>query len=137
MLRKSAELRNSVSATDTASRDPRSCALPITTHPVTITGTTKVGETLTANSTPWTPGIAATPAQTITMSYTWYRGKKAIKGAHASTYTLTAKDKGKTIKVKVTGTSTGYITQSLRSTATAKVGAGVDRRYAYRVSGVE
>ena len=112
----------SVSATDTAAT--KVVALPITTHPVTITGTTNVGETLTANSTPWTPGIAATPAQTITMSYTWYRGKKAIKGAHASTYTLTAKDKGKTIKVKVTGTSTGYITQSLRSTATAKVGAG-------------
>ena len=113
----------SVSAMDTAAT--KVVALPITAYPVTITGTTKVGETLTANSTPWTPGIAATPAQTITMSYTWYRGKRAIRGAHASTYTLTAKDKGKTIKVKITGTSTGYITKAVRSAATAKVGAGV------------
>lgn len=81
----------------------------------TITGTTKVGSTLTAKAGTWAPAP-------VTLSHQWLRNGVAISGATASTYKLTSADKGKRITVRVTGTKAGYTTLSQTSTATAAIG---------------
>ncbi|MDQ1136955.1 hypothetical protein QE410_001754 [Microbacterium sp. SORGH_AS 1204] len=81
----------------------------------TITGTTKVGYTLTARAGTWAPAPVA-------LSYQWSRNGVAISGATSSTYKLTSSDKGKRITVKVTGTKTGYTTLAKTSAATATIG---------------
>jgi hypothetical protein len=78
-----------------------------------VTGTTKVGRTLSVSRGSWTSGA--------TFSYQWYRSGKAITGATGSSYLLTAADKGKTLKVKVTGVRTGYVTTSKTSKASKKI----------------
>lgn len=80
----------------------------------TISGTPKVGKKLTAKPLTWGPG-------TVSKKHQWYRGSTKIAGATKSTYMLTRYDKGKTIKVKVTGSKSGYITASKTSKPTAKV----------------
>lgn len=81
----------------------------------TITGTTKVGSTLTARAGTWAPAP-------VTLSYQWLRNGVAISGATAGTYKLTSTDKGKRISVRVTGAKAGYTTLSQTSTATAAIG---------------
>ncbi len=96
--------------TDNSSEVTASYAGPITssnTAPVasvTITGTTIVGNTLTADTS------ASTDADgdTLTFTYQWFRADDAsgtnetmISGASAQTYTLTSNDKDKYITVKV------------------------------------
>ena len=61
---------------------------------VTITGTAKYGETLTATITP--------ANATGTIAYEWYRSGTAISGETGGTYKLTATDIDSTITVKVT-----------------------------------
>jgi hypothetical protein len=78
-----------------------------------ISGTTKVGKTLKFSRGSWTSGV--------TFTYQWYRSGKAISGATRTTYKLTSADRGKTIKVKVTGTKTGYVTTSKASKSTKKI----------------
>lgn len=70
----------------------------------TITGTTKVGSTLTAKPGTWTSGT--------TFKYAWMRNGTTIKDATNATYKLVAADAATTITVKVTGTKTGYTTTS-------------------------
>lgn len=82
----------------------------------TISGTTTVGQTLTAVPGTWSP----TPTK---LSYRWYRSGSAISGATAKTYKLTASDTGKKIAVAVTATRTGYATT--RKTSAAKTITGV------------
>lgn len=71
-----------------------------------ITGTTTVGEELTADPGTWNPDSAA-------LTYQWQRaaangsGLADIEGATAATYTLVGDDSGKKVRVKVTGTSAG------------------------------
>jgi alpha-tubulin suppressor-like RCC1 family protein len=86
----------------------------VTTKP-TLTGTAKVGKTLTANKGTWT----GSPAPTFT--YQWYACTQqvssatqtvpgtcvAINAATQPTLKLTSVHKGKYITVKVTGTSSG------------------------------
>ncbi|WP_285137115.1 hypothetical protein [Microbacterium sp. lyk4-40-TSB-66] len=67
----------------------------------TVTGTTKVGSTLTARAGTWAPAP-------VTLTHQWLRNGVAISGATAATYKLTSADKGKRISVRVTGTKTGY-----------------------------
>lgn len=69
----------------------------------TISGTAKVGATLTANASTWKPA-------TVQISYGWLKAGKAIKGATNRTYKLTAADAGASITVKVTGKKSGYTT---------------------------
>jgi hypothetical protein len=77
---------------------------------VKITGTTKVGNVLTAKTySKWSSGVAFT--------YQWYRGKTRIPGATTKTYTLTVADHSKKIKVKVTASKTGYLKRSVTSKA--------------------
>ncbi|WEO77971.1 carboxypeptidase regulatory-like domain-containing protein [Cryobacterium sp. SO2] len=80
----------------------------------TVTGTTTVGQTLTAKAGTWTPA-------TVTLGYQWLRSGTAISGATASTYKLVAADAGKSITVKVTGTKSGFTTVAKTSVATAAV----------------
>jgi len=76
----------------------------------TITGTAKVGQTLTVSPGTWSP--------TATLTYQWKRGGAPIPGATASTYKLSAADAGQKITVTVTGAKSGY-------TTTTKTGAAV------------
>ena len=86
-----------------------------TTAPVpTISGTRKVGYTLTSVVGTWSP----TPSGT---TYRWYRSGVLISGATARTYKLTSLDKGKTIKVTVTRSLAGYLTTARTSGATAAI----------------
>ncbi len=69
------------------------------TGSVSISGTPKIGETLTAN-TEGTPKNA-------NLTYQWYRDDQAVSGAVGSTYTPdSADDVGKTLKVTVS--ASGY-----------------------------
>ncbi|MEV8358167.1 hypothetical protein [Microbacterium sp. NPDC076895] len=70
----------------------------------TISGTTKVGSTLTAKPGTWKPSA--------TLTYQWKRDGKPISGATKPSYKLTAADAGKPITVTVTGTKVGYKTTS-------------------------
>jgi uncharacterized repeat protein (TIGR01451 family) len=80
-------------------------ASPANTVTPSITGTTMVGQVLTANSGTWT----GTPTPTLT--YQWQRCDAngancvAIPGATAATYALTTADLGSRLKVVVTGTN--------------------------------
>jgi len=83
----------------------------------TISGSAKVGKTLTAVTGAWGP----TP---VTFSYKWLRDGKTISGATKSTYTLTASDLKKAISVTVTGSKSGYTSVAKTTAKTAKVGTG-------------
>ncbi|MEI7056121.1 M4 family metallopeptidase [Nocardioides sp. CCNWLW239] len=77
----------------------------------TISGTRRVGYTLTAVRGTWKPG-------TISYSYQWLRNGKVISGATGRTYRLRSIDRGDRIRVRVTGRKTGYYTKSATSAAT-------------------
>ncbi|MDF1488875.1 hypothetical protein [Tessaracoccus caeni] len=79
-----------------------------------ISGTAKVGKTLTAKPGTWKPSG-------VTLSYQWYRDGKKIEGATKKTYKLTKSDKGKKIVVKVKGKKSGYSWTTKASKATSKV----------------
>jgi hypothetical protein len=88
--------------------------------PVTprITGSLKVGSTLTAKPGTWHPG-------TVSFGYQWSRGGVPVDGATASTYTLTNADANSTITVTVTGSEAGYTTDSVTSAQTRAITGGV------------
>jgi cell wall-associated NlpC family hydrolase/peptidoglycan hydrolase-like protein with peptidoglycan-binding domain len=79
-----------------------------------IAGTAAVGATLTANPGTWGPGQ-------IALSYQWYRGSTAIKGATSNTYKVATADVGKVLSVKVTSKTSAFASRSATSKATAKV----------------
>ena len=83
----------------------------------TISGTTKVGSTLTAVPGEWGPSQ-------VELSYQWNRDGVAIDGATAGSYGLVAGDAGKTITVKVTGSKAGHNAVSHTSAATAAISDG-------------
>lgn len=77
----------------------------------TIKGTGKAGKKLTAQPGKWGP------RSKVTFKYQWYRNGKAIAGAKSKTYKLVKADKGKQIKVKVTGSQKGFAAISKTSAA--------------------
>ncbi|WP_264356032.1 hypothetical protein [Pseudarthrobacter sp. MM222] len=79
-----------------------------------ITGTAKVGSTLTANPGTWSPSA-------ISPRYQWYRSGVAVIGATAVAYKPTSADFGKTLTVRVTAFKIGYTTAVKTSAATAAV----------------
>ncbi|UJP39758.1 hypothetical protein [Cellulomonas palmilytica] len=81
-----------------------------------ITGTTKVGKTLTASRGTW-------DSSGLTFTYQWLRNGTAISGATKNTYVLTSSDAGKKLSVKVTAKRDGY----LAGTATSKQTAAISR----------
>ncbi|WP_022882423.1 hypothetical protein [Gryllotalpicola ginsengisoli] len=82
----------------------------------TVSGTAKVGQTLTAIRGTWTAGTS--------FRYQWYASGTAIKGATGKTLTLSSTLKGKAISVHVIGTKSGYQSKEVGSTRTAPVAAG-------------
>ena len=89
----------------------------LTADTPTITGTAVVGATLTAQPGSWTPG-------TVKLSYQWFAGSKAVKGATKAGFRPRAADVGKAITVRVTGSQAGYTTVARTSSATAAVVKG-------------
>jgi hypothetical protein len=79
----------------------------------TITGTKKVGYTLTANPGIWGPAP-------VTLRYQWYRNGLPIGGAVARSYELTSADAGKAMAVRVTGSKAGYGTLARSSASTPR-----------------
>ncbi len=85
-----------------------------------ISGTPQVGETLTADTSPIDDQDGLT---NVAYRYQWTAGGSDIDGATGSTYTLTASEQGKTIKVKVSFTDDADNEESLTSEATVAVAA--------------
>ena len=93
----------------------------------TITGTAQVGDTLTAD----TSGIADADGLTnATFAYQWIAGETDINGAAGSSYTLTASEQGKAIRVRVTfeddaGNAESVTGQSTEAVAAKPLTAGI------------
>ncbi|MEU2230148.1 hypothetical protein [Streptomyces vietnamensis] len=66
-----------------------------------VTGTVRVGRTLTLNRGAWTPAPTS-------YAYQWYANGRAISGATRTTFTLTSAQRGLTITVRVTAYRTGH-----------------------------
>jgi hypothetical protein len=90
----------------------RTAKVALTALP-TITGVKRVGYALTAHPGTWTAGTR--------FAYRWYANGIAITGATHATFKLTSAQRGKTIKVAVTGVLSGYATVTRVSAATTKV----------------
>ena len=90
------------------SRSVTSAKVGIPIHATTrpsISGTPRVGSTLTVMVGTWTPMPSS-------YSYRWYRDGAAISGASAKTYTVRSADRGHKVQAKVTARRTGYVTGS-------------------------
>ena len=83
----------------------------------TISGTAKVGYTLTATPGTWGPAP-------VTLKYQWKANGATISGAAQRTYKISGAYAGKKITVTVTGTKTGYTTVAKTSASTATIAAG-------------
>lgn len=79
-----------------------------------LTGSAKVGKTLQVDAGTWGPG-------SVSLSYQWYRGDEAIKGADGDSYDVTVADVASTLTAVVTGMRTGYTITARTSAATSKV----------------
>ena len=84
----------------------------------TISGTARVGETLTASTTDISDADGMTGT---TFSYQWLADDSNISGATDSSYTLADADAGKAIKVRVSFTDDGENGEELTSAATSAV----------------
>lgn len=91
----------------------------------TLSGTLRVGQTLTAAPGAWSP----TPDS---YSYVWKRASRStstswttISGQSGSSYVLTAADRGQFIRVEVTGIKTGVTSTTTNKVTTAAVSAGI------------
>lgn len=81
----------------------------------TISGTAKVGKTLTAKPGTWSPKPG--------LRYEWFRSGVAISGAKASKYKVQLADVGKKLTVRVTAAKADYLSASKTSRATKTVPA--------------
>ena len=86
----------------------------------TITGTVRVGETLTSTTTDISDSDGLNNA---TFTYQWLADDADITDATGSTYALVAADEGKTVKVRITFTDDAGNDESLTSAPTATVTA--------------
>ena len=110
--------------------EPVSVRVPRTDNPATgtptISGTARVGETLTADASGISDDDGITNAS---FTYQWISSDGTtdtdIAGATGATYTLISSDAGKTIKVRVYFTDDGGNAETLTSTPTAAVAASV------------
>ena len=103
-------------ATAAAAAKPNS---PATGVP-TISGTTQVGQTLTADTT----GIADTDGLTnVSYDYQWLADDAEIASATGNTYVLTSAELGKAVKVRVSFTDDAGNEESLTSASTTAVAA--------------
>ena len=103
-------------ATDTVEARPNS---PATGAP-TISGTSKVSETLAADTSGISDGDGL---NSVAYRYQWLADGADIAGATATVYTLTDSEEGKTVKVRVSFTDDAGNEESLTSAATDTVEA--------------
>ena len=92
---------------------------PVNVTKPTITGTETVGQVLTANTdanADWT----GTPDS---FTYRWFRGVTVIADANEATYTLTAADEGKKIRVGVVATNSAGDSTEAKSVQTGAIAA--------------
>ncbi|MDO4056781.1 sialate O-acetylesterase [Clavibacter michiganensis] len=82
-----------------------------------ITGLGRVDYTLNAKSGTWSPWPS--------FSYAWLRDGVAIPDQTGASYRVVASDVGTSISVAVTGTKTGYVTQTVTSPGVAVVATPV------------
>jgi surface antigen len=80
----------------------------------TVSGTAKVGSTLTASSGTWTPSG-------VTLTYQWLRDGVIISGATKTSYALTNADVGHAMTISITGSKSGLASRTASSAPTAKV----------------
>jgi hypothetical protein len=92
-----------------------------------ISGSARVGSTLTARTGTWSP-------KPDSFGFQWYRDGVAIPSATAATYTPTATDLATAITVSVTGAKAGYNART-RSSRPARIHPGVLVRGKVGVSG--
>jgi len=78
---------------------------------VKISGTAKVGHTLTAKVS----GLSPSSESGAKYKYQWLRNGSAISGAKGKTYAVTSSDAGKKLSVQVTATKDGYSSKSIAS----------------------
>jgi len=97
----------------TASKTSKATAAVLKTAMPKISGTAKVGSTLTAKPGTWT--------SKTTFSYQWYANGKAISKATKVTYKIPKSLAGKKITVKVTGKKSGYASAAKTSAATGSI----------------
>ncbi|MGC4174706.1 hypothetical protein [Demequina sp.] len=83
----------------------------LTSATPTISGSAKVGSTVTAIVGTWTSGTSFT--------YRWYANGVAISGATGKSYKVPSTLVGKKLSVKVTGKKTGYTTKTVSSASIA------------------
>lgn len=86
----------------------------------TVSGTPKVGSTLTADAGTWTPSG-------VTLSYQWLRDGFIISGATGRSYVLTQSDVGRSMTISVTGTKSGLASRTASSEPTAPVEAATPK----------
>jgi len=110
----SAEGRTATSVTSEPTAAVAAGTLEPTGAP-TISGTAKVGQTLTVSTGTWSP----TPTS---YTYQWLRGSTKV-GTDASSYVLTAADDGEQISVSVAAHLAGY-TDLAQQSGPVTVGAG-------------
>lgn len=79
-----------------------------------ISGKAKVGRKLTVKPGSWRPAP-------VKLTYQWYVGGRAIRGATKSSLAVVKSYRGKRITVKVSGTKPGYYAKSVVSAKTKKV----------------
>jgi len=99
-------------------------AAPVNTAPPTISGTTQVGQTLTASNGTWTNSPTS-------FAYQWVRcnggGNQCVSVANGTqrTYTLVGADAGRTIRVRVTATNAdgSNTAESAQTTAITPAGS--------------
>ncbi|WP_160158508.1 excalibur calcium-binding domain-containing protein [Cellulomonas sp. SLBN-39] len=96
------EVRGTAAGATSVASATRSVERLLTATPVpTVSGTARVGSTLTATAGSWKPAP-------VTLAYQWRRDGAAIPGATARTYRLVTADAGAVITVQVRGSRTGY-----------------------------
>ncbi|MFD8008902.1 hypothetical protein [Streptomyces sp. NPDC058955] len=87
---------------------PRATAAPY------LTGTVRVGYTLTLNRGTWTPAPTS-------YAYQWYANGRAISGATGTAFKLAGAQRGQAITVKVTAHRTGHVSGYAWTKATGAV----------------
>ena len=83
----------------------------------TVSGTAKVGSTVTASAGSWGPAP-------VSLAYQWLSNGAPIAGATGTTYAVPAGQVGRQLSVRVTGSKAGYSPATATSAATSKVAPG-------------
>ncbi|WP_430867813.1 excalibur calcium-binding domain-containing protein [Demequina aurantiaca] len=81
----------------------------------TVSGTAKVGSTLTGKVGTWGPG-------TVTKKYQWYVNGSAVAGATGTTFKVRPQDAYKKVTFKVSASKSGYTSTSRTSASTTPLG---------------